>query len=155
MISRNTYLQLKENYKKFNEWVDSIRDKNGYARYRYSDIPEHIKDFHLTNDEISSIEEYEFFHNPPDKYYLYAFNIDFNHKYVGTFTGRPLGKITFLGEKFKTGFFPGAERQYIKFIGINGYTYGGWYYCGSGDYCRVKKLKNIRVDPQVALTLVR
>lgn len=149
MITENTYLTLKSRYERFQTWVDSIRSESGWASYTPEEIPDDIKPCHLSNEQIAEINEYEFFNFPPEKYFTYVLNTGSKDKLVGTFTGKPLGKIIYLGTKFKTGSFPCAERQYIKFVGINGFTYGGWFYCGSGDYCRVKKLKNIRQKPQV------
>jgi hypothetical protein len=36
----------------------------------------------------------------------------------------------------------GTERQSIRFTGLNGITYAGTYFSGSGTYARVKAVKS-------------
>lgn len=91
----------------------------------------------VNNDLRSAIEEFEFRINPPEKYFLY---VDTARNIVTTWTGQKLGNITELGKTFRSNM--SDDRQYIKFTGVNGFKYSGFYFRSSGDYARVKKLKS-------------
>ena len=92
----------------------------------------------MNNTERSRREVAAFVKDQPADYFCYV-NVD--KRIVTTWTGEKLGDVLRLGHKFRCGFWPGADRQSIKFRGINGRTYAGFYFCGSGDYCRVKACK--------------
>lgn len=87
-----------------------------------------------TNAERSAIEVYEFIENPPKKYLVY---VDVEKKVVTTWVGDVLGRVTWMGSRYKSSF--GDKRVNFGFRGINGYDYYGTHYCSSGDYARVRQ----------------
>ena len=102
-----------------------------------------------TNAEISAREVAAFKADKPANYFLYV-SLDPDkllplgspkeYGTVTTWTGERLGTIYFLGHVWNSNM--GDRRRTIKFRGINGLSYWGTYYCGAGDYARVKAYKS-------------
>jgi len=90
----------------------------------------------VDNDLRSALEVYEFIHDKPEKYFLY---IDEKKTEAITWTGQKLGSVWF-GREFRDNF--GGKRQPITVCGINGVKYAGTYYKSSGNYARIKAVKN-------------
>jgi hypothetical protein len=142
MITTKTYNELKRKIAQFDAWVDTQRNpRNGWASYRVEDIPKHLSK--VSNDQRSFVEVYEFVHTPPEKYFIYVERnvvspgeVD-NRVRVTTWTGQTLG-YGYLGRPYKCG---NSRRYPIRFKGINGFRYAGTYYVSTGDYARVKKVK--------------
>lgn len=147
MLTKEQYDVLREKINVFNKWVDSIRNKkSGWASYKPEDIPADLKPA-PTNEEISSVEVYEFIHEKPERYFLY---IGLNpNGYTGrgsqhtatTWTGEYLGDVTF-GAEFSACF--GDKRISITVKAINGCEYHGTYFKSSGDYARIVMAKRFR-----------
>ncbi len=145
MITPEKYNLLKLKMIKFDAWVDTQRNpKNGWASYKPSEVPDYLE--RVTNDERSSVEAYEFYHNPPDKYFLYVarkicspgvVSYEVN---VTTWTGQILGHGR-LGHMYFCGRPPYQSKRYtIVFEAINGIKYKGTYFASAGDFCRVKRV---------------
>jgi len=119
-----------------NQWIDTIRGKNGWASYKPEDKPANVPD--VTNEERSALEVFEFVANPPDKYFLY---INEKDRTATTWTGEKLGAVSF-GREYRDNF--GGRRIPINVHTINGKTYHGTYYKSSGDYARIRVKKGAR-----------
>lgn len=92
-----------------------------------------------TNAETSNLEVFEWLHNPPETYFTYCTNV--NGKWqVGTWTAQPISEWVRLGREYRSNM--GDTRRSIEFMGTNGVRYVGTFYCGTGDYCRVRKAKS-------------
>lgn len=89
----------------------------------------------VTNADRSAVEVYEFYHNQPERYFLY---ISEAKRIATTWTGDKLGDVSF-GAKFNDNF--GGTRVPITIVAINGRVYHGTYFKSSGDYARVKIAK--------------
>ena len=113
-----------------NQWIDTIRGKNGWASYKPEDKPANVPD--VSNEERSALEVFEFVSNPPDKYFLYINEKDHT---ATTWTGEKLGNVSF-GREYRDNF--GGKRIPVNVYAINGKTYHGTYYKSSGDYARVR-----------------
>lgn len=88
-----------------------------------------------SNEELGAVEKYEFFHDPPEKYFLYVHE---GKREAQTFTGDKLGNVVF-GRSYKTNM--GDTRVPIDVLGINGVQYYGTYYKSAGDYARITRKK--------------
>ena len=138
MITEHEYRELREKIEKHSRWVDTIRDKNGWASYTVENIPEDVPN--PTNEERTLVEIYEFMRDKPERYFVY---VDEQKQEVTTWTGFTIGKCT-LGPVYKVPAFGGfpSKRQSIRFKAINGCEYYGTYYTSSGNYARVKRVKS-------------
>jgi hypothetical protein len=143
MITKQRYQNIISKVRAFDAWLNTIRNpRTGWASYKPEEVPAHVPK--VSNAERSSAEVYEFFHNPPEKYFLYVKRLVTLPGVVGmdvevtTWTGQLLGKGQ-LGRPYRCG----ASRRYpITFKGINGKLYRGTYYASAGDYARVKMVKS-------------
>lgn len=101
--------------------------------YHPDELPATLKPT-CTNEERSNVEVFEFLHNPPRDYFAY---VSRESGFVITWTGQALscGRAV-IGREYRSNM--GDKRRSISFLGINGVEYHGTYYCGAGDYCRVK-----------------
>ena len=133
MLTEQEYKILKARIDHFNEWVNSIRSKNGWASYRKEDIPDHIKPSDVTNEQRSAVEVYEFVKTPPQRYLVY---VKLAENRVTTWMGEELGTITEYTALYRSSF--GDTRRNIWIDGINGKKYFGTYYESAGDYARIK-----------------
>lgn len=145
MITEKQYKELKSKIGAFDAWVETKRNKRGWASYRDCDVPAYLE--RVSDDERSSVEAYEFVHEPPDTYFVYVQRDTkgpglLNHAVtVTTWTGEVLGRGK-LGPMYKSGPIGHRSLRYpITFKGINGHTYRGTFYHSSGDYARVKRVK--------------
>jgi len=89
-----------------------------------------------TNTETSNLEVFEFLHDPPIQYFAYVRR---ENKQVTTWMGQALSEWCRLGHEYRGNM--GDKRRSIEFMGINNVRYVGTYYCGAGDYCRVRRAK--------------
>ena len=114
-------------------WMDSIRNKNGWASYRPEDKPAHVPD--VSNDERSALEVFEFIAKPPDSYFLY---VSEDKRTATTWTGEKLGDVVF-GREYRDNF--GGRRVPVTVRAINGRVYYGTYFKSPGDFARVRLSK--------------
>jgi len=91
----------------------------------------------VSNTERSMVEVYQFKQKPPKKYGAYMGS---KLKKITTWTGQPLGNITWIGSEYKDGF--GGTRQNFRVNAINKKKYSGTYFKSSGDYVNLKMLKD-------------
>lgn len=125
MIGCEKYLELRERYDAFHDWLES----RNYKSYHVSEEPvEH----RISNDEITQIEVFEWHLFKPEVYFLY---IDEKDKFATTWTGVYLGKV--LGNLSAR-----KDRIGITVFGSNGVIYHGMYYKSSGDYARIYAYKD-------------
>lgn len=110
--------------------------RSGWTCYK----PEQVA--HLnppSNEELSAVEVFDFVHDKPAKYFVY---VNPEKGVVTTWTGDVLGQCT-LGRPYVCPAFNGAStRQSIHVLGINGVRYSGTFYRSSGDFARIKAVKN-------------
>lgn len=135
VISENEYNELKNKYDIYHKALMQFlkeNKKNWIDQEESKLLPED-----LTHDQISSLEVYEFVNDIPDKYFIY---VNEKERIVTTWTGEKLGRITFLGSKYQSNL--GDMRKTLHFTGINNKKYYGIFYCGNGDYARVRLYKN-------------
>jgi len=140
MINRDQYEALKRRFEQFEIW------RAGRTSYPADSVPKLLE---VTNEERSEMEVYEFVTDPPEKYFLYcsfskdAKNNEFTHYgasgFATTWTGQKLGNIQ-CGHTWRSNW--GDTRVSIRVYGINGVTYAGTYFKSSGNYARVKRVKN-------------
>jgi hypothetical protein len=93
----------------------------------------------------SAVEVYEWEHNPPEKYVLYCeerpapqVSYRFRTGEAQTWTGQALGAC-FFGEVYRSCF--GDRRQSVTVRATNGFLYVGTFYCGAGNYARVRQAR--------------
>ncbi|MDE2020563.1 MAG: hypothetical protein KGJ13_09530 [Patescibacteria group bacterium] len=91
-----------------------------------------------TNSERSDCEIFEFLHNPPDTYFAYVTKKEGRWQAIN-WPGAPLSEWCHVGAEYCSDM--GDKRRAIEFMGINGVRYVGTFYCGAGDYCRVRRAK--------------
>jgi hypothetical protein len=136
MITKQEYNKLKKQY----DFYQSERERLFLGRNRLDKEMQAQLPESCTNDEISSIEVYEFVNNPPDKYFGYIKTPEIgNMGEMITWTGENLGSVL-LWNTWRSNF--GDTRVSIDVWGINGIKYHGFYYKSAGDYCRIQAYKN-------------
>jgi len=131
-----TIKELRERYARHAAFVNTKRiGRSGWVSYREEEVPADAK---FSNEEMTTLEVYDFLNSPPDRYYLYVHS----ERGVATnFTGTVLGRIQ-LGPVYEVpAFGRPSVRQSIHIWAINGREYFGTYYRSSGDYARVKVKK--------------
>jgi hypothetical protein len=107
--------------------------------YRREELPAEINP--PTNDERSQCEIFEFLHDPPQTYFCYIVKDKESGRWiVSNWPGAPLseGRVI-LGNEYRSNV--GDKRRSVWFRAINGKCYAGTFYCGAGDYARVKMTK--------------
>lgn len=119
MITQEEYNELKARYERKAVW------RNGRCSYRLEDVP---SDCRISNDEVSSIEVYEFVQNPPDSYIAY---VDLKNANITTWTGEKLGDIISRHRN--------SRGYWLKIKAYNGCKYRGQFYPSAGDYIKVKR----------------
>ena len=91
----------------------------------------------LSNDKKSAVEVYEFKKDKSKKPYFAYMKKD--KKEITTWTGQKLGDVTYLGNEYSGGM--GSRRQNFRMKGIDGREWSGTFYVSSGDYVRIKPVK--------------
>ncbi|MCP4900013.1 MAG: hypothetical protein GY906_23845 [bacterium] len=99
-------------------------------------INTHEEWLHVTNEEKSACEQFEFAHSKPERYFLY---VNQQNKLATTWMGDKLGAVTF-GRLWRDNF--GGTRIPITVLGINGVRYHGTCYTSAGEYVRITAYKN-------------
>lgn len=100
MIDHDTAVAIRAKISIFEKW------RNGRTSYRTEEVPENLPI--PTNDEISSLEVFEFMTSPPDRYFLY---INDDTRKATTWTGETLGDVRF-GRPYRDNF--GGTRVPIR-----------------------------------------
>jgi len=140
--------EVKERQAAYESWSKQFRQKNGWIIIP----PEAVPPVKFDNDDRSAIELWEWKHDPPEKYFLYIRENDKRPEGFPyepplweaiTFAGQKLGNVRYATE-YKCPAFGGwpSVRQSITVYGNNGVKYYGTYYKSSGDYARIKMMKN-------------
>ena len=102
---------------------------------------------HLSNEQQSALERFEFVRNPPQALFAYysrtllplRSSLDAT---VGTFTGEPLGVITGYGEvRYAFNRRDSSRIVSVTVQAINGYDYYGTCQLDTGTYCKLKRGK--------------
>lgn len=120
-------------------WV-SLWDSQFDTRGVYRGSPTTQEETDRRNALRSAVEVFEFSANPPDAYFLYV-KPRAEWSSLGnatTWTGQNLGECH-LGSVFRSCF--GDKRRALRLYAVNGFVYVGTYFCGAGDYARVKLSK--------------
>jgi len=135
VISAETYTNFRDDIGRYENW------RAGRQCIKTDEIPDDLK--HVSNDMRGKVEQYEFLHNPPEKYTLYyserAINETGSFQTWGTtWNGEILGRIH-TRKEWRDNF--GGKRVSFTMSGINGKSYHGTYYKSAGDYCRIKLSK--------------
>lgn len=103
-------------------------------------IPDVLRPYLPTNEQKSDLELYEYVHNPlsvGDKYGMY---VDKETKTVTNWTGKELGRITFMGNYYRSGL--GHKRRNIRIKDVNGANLFGYWYYEYQDFISVKRIKD-------------
>jgi hypothetical protein len=134
-IDSATYQAYRHDLDLFETWRD------GRTSYHPDEVPNHLQ--HVNNDMRGLVEQYEFKHNPPEKYFTYWSKRQVStdgayQNWLVTWNGEPLAKVSGCSE-WRDNF--GGTRVSFQALGINGLWYSGTYFKSSGDYCRIKLLK--------------
>lgn len=140
-IDSKQFLEI-ENVKEYNKARKQINANDAAAiawmkANKTNGIPAEItKTFpfaKVVNNELrSAVETWEFNHTPPVKYFCYVCD---DKGIITTWTGQKLAKC-FFGKSYSSAF--GDKRCSIEVRTAAGLVYHGVYYCGAGDYCRLK-----------------
>lgn len=137
-VSREQYEALVKLNAAFEKWRGD--------RQSWKEVPAEVN---ITNEQRAQIEVYEFVHHPPEKYFLYcSFKREKGQLNEATHYGASGTAITWTGEKLgdvQCGRTwrgnMGDTRVSIRVYAINGKVYAGTYYKSSGNYARVKVVK--------------
>lgn len=133
MLALEEYTELRAKYDTYEAARKALCGKRNYVTQEdAAQLPPSP-----TNEERSAIEVYEFCADIPDKYFLYVCP---EKNTVTTWIGDTLGHITQWGDTFRSNM--GDRRRNIRFSAINGRTYAGTFYEDSGDYARVRLVKD-------------
>lgn len=91
-----------------------------------------------TNEERGALEQYDFYHEAPDKYFLYVNDAtSAATAWPGTFLGRVQRGRSYRSPSFGNP----STRVPITVYAINGWVYSGTYFESAGSYARVKRTK--------------
>lgn len=148
MLNRRQYNRMKNRLKRYGNSMESLfPGKNSFSPEEIREVCKLAKIRRgLTNDELSSIEVFEFCDNPPEKYVAYvgeenkAYFMPNDGKpvFITTWTGERLGHA-FMGKPYRSNF--GDKRRTIRVYAINKKQYTGTYYYSAGNYCRLRLIK--------------
>jgi len=104
-----------------------------------------VPETYPSNEEVNRAEVAAWMSNPPDRYFVYVRPLPvptggghYSRCEVTTWTGTVLGR-GILGHPYRSNF--GDMRRSIEFWGTNGRKYYGTFFCGAGDYARVRAAK--------------
>lgn len=114
-------------------WVDTFRGRNGWAS-----IPAECKPpagAEMSNDERGELEILQFLQDKHARLFCY---IDEKTMQATAWPGQSFGRVS-LGHTYCSSF--GDKRRSVTLFGVNGCTYHGTYYCGAGDYARLRIAK--------------
>lgn len=150
MITANEAIEIQQRCDRKEQWLD------GRTSYQPDELPENCR---VTNEELSKLEIWKFCTDIPEKYFLYIklderpaeilaaiqkgakYTNSFRKGIATTWTGDKLGDV-FCGQEYKSPAFGNfSTRIPITVKAINGREYFGTYYISSGDYARVKLVK--------------
>ena len=132
MLSQQEYQELRNKYDMYHSERERLFGNRNYTTPEDRELLPPSP----SSDEISAIEIYEFVNTPPKVYFVYA---NEEKRIVTTWTGEKLGNCNF-GKPFQSNF--GDWRKPIWVNAINGKKYFGYFFFSTGDYCRIKELKN-------------
>jgi len=120
------------------EWMRANKTNS----YKPKELPAGINP--PTNEERSQAEIFEFLHDPPKEYFCYIVRdkTDPNIWVACNWPGASLSEgRAVLGQVYRSNL--GDKRRPVWFRGINGVAYAGIFYCGAGNYARVKAVKEL------------
>lgn len=148
MLTDQEYTTLKEKYDTYHQKAKELGcvKKSGWM---VIDAAEQkiLEPWHVTNEEISAMEVYQFCKDIPDKYFCYVSYAPKNYTplylmnmKITTWTGEILGKGQFTSRLFTSNF--GDKRITFSVKGINGQWYCGTFYYSAGDYGRMRLAKH-------------
>jgi hypothetical protein len=137
VISNIEYRILKDRIDRYSESMRSnFPNKNSFTEDEVQEVVRRAGlDRAPNNTERSQVEVYEFYYNPPERYFLY---INREQQTATTWTGDKLGTVSF-GREWRDNF--GGKRVPVTVRAINGKTYHGTYFKSSGDYARIRLKK--------------
>jgi hypothetical protein len=149
MISRDTYLKLREITRRYNAARKQFDPKRwerggGYDARDQRAIAAIAGTRDTTNEEKAQIEEYEWRMFPPSRYFAYY---DKDLTKITGFMGNVLGRIVWKGKTYRDTF--GGQRMNIVVRGTNNVMYAGFCNMSSGTYCRLKRIKGKPYGPGV------
>jgi hypothetical protein len=138
-VKENTNMLTAEQYADLKAKYDTYHEQR---RAKFGDKPLTLEDQAQlppspTNDEISSVEVYEFVTTPPAKYFAYVRE---DERLLITWTGEKLGTVAF-GRPYYSNL--GDTRVPVSVKAINGRRYHGTFFKSSGDYARLKLAKGV------------
>lgn len=126
----------------FNAWLDTKRDRRGWASYRPEDVPATVPQ--ISNEERGLIEIQDLHETQPERLFCYVTrrNGPDSVEWKATnFPGQLLG-LVLVGNAYRTPAFGRySTRRPVRLACINGLIYHGTLYESSGDYARLKRSK--------------
>ena len=149
MITEQDYQAIIAKRDDLKTWLDTspcvTRSHNGTLSYPSDTLPQHC---HISNDERSAVEVYEFIRDRPHTYFAYTTPATAIPQSVTTWTGEKLGTVIAHGTPYISSW--GDTRQQLTIIpAINGLTYSATAYFGRGNVplrsisCRMHVKKGI------------
>lgn len=139
MLSPSQYQEAK----KAVEGADAYFAKHcttGRGGWRSLDTKAH-PDHKDANKERGEVEAYDFKHKDTgaDGSYFAYYNGNAAQHLITTWMGDTLARVTWRGMPYRAGF--GGTRINFRALGIDGKTYAGTYFTSSGNYVRMKRIK--------------
>lgn len=114
----------------------------GRTSYKIQECPETLR---MTNEQRSRLEVLSFLDYPPERYFAYVKEQGSAGiiQSVTTWIGDGLADVTWQGVPFKVWgtFGQPSIRVNFRALAISGHAYSGTYYKSSGDYCRMRRIK--------------
>ena len=133
MFTHAEYDVLQTRIAALKQWLDTSplvhRSRNGSRSYADDAVPSTSR---VSNEEQSAVEVYDFYHNPPQRYFGYV-ALDLSS--ITTWTGDTLAHVTDAWPEWRSNF--GDTRQTLDARGINGLQYRATHYKSAGGYCRM------------------
>lgn len=137
-LSTEAYRALCERANRFNAWLDTKRNRHGWASYRPEEVPADIAAIAPTNEERGLIEIQDLHELQPERLFCYVTRDGDGWK-ATNFPGQRLGLVYVGGSYSSPAFGRSSTRRPVRLACINGCAYFGTLYESSGDYARLRR----------------
>lgn len=132
LITPEQAADIRERADAYAAWVGNRRS------YRPEEVPTNAR---LTNEERGLLEQFDVWHNPPDRLFAYA-DLNGPQPKITTWPGTTLGFGT-RGRAYRSNF---GDLRVPLWVRIAGVDYSGTAYVDAGQYCRLRRVKASRLN---------
>lgn len=140
IISDEEAREIGERLERYEKATGKYLKSNGWRVIPAPDIEDlKARGLHVSNEERSRLEVWDFCKVKPEKYAAYIHLINGMPLELRTFAGDILGEITYCFREYRTN--TGDRRINFRARMINGLMYSGIYYPDAGDVCFIRKMK--------------